>query len=96
MTWLAIANTPARSERAGTPVAIERTYYCDNPSCAEDHPGETSEPCHVRTATPPPYLPGGIIEVREGSPSDVSRHFCSWDCVLKYAASIPPSEIIPL
>lgn len=76
-------------------MAIERTYYCDNPSCAADHPGDSETPLHACTATPPPYLPRGFIEVREGGPSVPELYFCGWDCLMKYAAKFPPAEIIP-
>ena len=46
-------------------MSIERTYYCDNADCADDKPGDGTEPARARTASPPPYLPKGIMEVRE-------------------------------
>lgn len=70
-------------------MAIERTYYCDAADCGE------GQPVHARTATPPPYLPVGIIEVRESSPGDeATLHFCGWDCLMKYAAAQPIPEVI--
>jgi len=36
----------------------------------------------------------GIITVTE-EPGR-SLHFCSWDCILKHAAEIPPVEVIPM
>lgn len=78
-------------------MAIERTYYCDNPSCAEDHPGDGETPLHAKTVTPPPHLPVGILEVRVGGPNGGEEfHFCGWECVMKYAAALPPPEIIPV
>lgn len=36
--------------------------------------------------------PGWIVIHDESG----ERHFCSWDCVMKYAARFPPSERIEL
>ena len=65
-------------------MAIERTFYCDAPECDG----------HVRTAgrrTAP-----GMITAKDrmGGPT-ATLHFCSWDCVLKYAATVEPVETIP-
>jgi len=66
-------------------MAVERVIHCDGPDC----------PTHIRTATPPPYLPRGYLLVQEGRPEGRSeRHFCSWECVLRYAAKLPPPEVI--
>lgn len=63
-------------------MSIERIFYCDWREC------ET----HIRTASTRPR--GEFITVTESAGR--SRHFCSWDCVLKHAAEIPPLEAIPL
>ena len=34
----------------------------------------------------------GFLEVKDSTPP--SLHFCSWDCVLTYAAKISPLEVI--
>ena len=77
-------------------MAIERTYYCEGPDCGGEgglSGGHTS--CHVRTATPPPYLPPSFIEVREGNHDGTDEHhFCSWDCLMKFAAAQPIPEVI--
>jgi hypothetical protein len=66
-------------------VTIERTYHCDGPDCE----------VHARTPVAPPYLPAGFIGVSEGGPSPIpARHFCSWDCLMKYAARFPAPERI--
>lgn len=66
-------------------MSIERTYFCEAPDC--EH--------HVRTASPPPYLPHGTIETREvDDQGDVAHHFCSWDCLMKYAAEQPVPEVL--
>jgi len=70
-------------------MAIERTYYCDGPDCGD------GQPCHSTTATPPPHLPSGFLEVREVCDQPVEPlHFCGWDCLMKYAAAQPVPEII--
>jgi hypothetical protein len=75
-------------------MSIERTYYCDGPDCPAPLEGDT--PRHVRTAAPPPHLPCGLLEVRESDVHrvDVIHHFCTWDCLMKYAAQKPPTEFI--
>lgn len=78
-------------------MSIERIYYCDNPSCAEDHPGDGANPVHARTASPPPHLPVGFLHVRVGgSNGGEHHHFCGWECCMKYAATLPAPTIIPL
>lgn len=75
-------------------MSVERTYYCDGPDCPAPMEGDT--PRHVSTVSPPPYLPIGVMEVRERSDQgDDTHHFCSWDCLMKFAAAKPPSEYIP-
>lgn len=71
-------------------MAVERIYYCDGPDCGD------GEPCHMTSSAPPPYLPGGFVETRQSDASgEASLFFCSWDCVMKFAAGRPPSEVIP-
>jgi hypothetical protein len=64
-------------------MAIERTFYCDGPDCER----------HVKTAASRPAA--GFLFVTEGG-SARTLHFCNWDCVLKYAATKPPVEIVSL
>lgn len=60
-------------------MSIERTFYCDGPECER----------HVVTAdTRPPTF----LTVAE---DDQESHFCSWDCVLRFAAEKPPETVIP-
>lgn len=75
-------------------MSVERTYYCEGPGCGPEHEG--GNPCHARTASPPPHLPSGFIETRgrvEGV--DDIHHFCGWDCLMKYAAEQPVPIVIP-
>ena len=62
-------------------MSIERIFMCDAPECEG----------HVRTASLRPS--SGIITVTEDAGR--SLHFCSWDCVLRLAATKPPVETIP-
>jgi len=62
-------------------MSIRRAYYCDWREC--NH--------HVLSDGGRPPL---FLTVSEGPGS--SLHFCTWDCVLKYAAETPPCETIPL
>jgi hypothetical protein len=75
-------------------MSIERTYYCEGPDCGAE-PGGIEAPAHVATASPPPYLPRGVIETREvDDGGEVMHHFCSWDCCMKYAAKQPVAEVV--
>jgi hypothetical protein len=62
-------------------MAIERTFYCDGPECER----------HVRTAADRPLAE--FIFITEGG-FDNELHFCTWDCVLRYAAAKPPEEVL--
>lgn len=62
-------------------MAIERIYYCDGPDCRH----------HMQTAS---ATAAPFITVTEGASR--SQHFCCWDCILRAAANVPPSETIPL
>lgn len=61
-------------------VSIERTYYCDWRECE----------AHAKTAAM--RLPMDFLSVKWGTARPL--HFCSWDCVLRYAAEIEPSEVV--
>jgi len=70
-------------------MSIERTFYCDAEGCER----------HVRTAslTGRPSANSGVIWVTDpGGHGGRTLHFCSWDCILKYAAGQEPMEIIAL
>jgi hypothetical protein len=62
-------------------MSIRRVFSCDWREC--NH--------HVQTASLRPRL---FLTLTEGAGG--SLHFCTWDCVLKYAAEKPPCEAIPL
>jgi hypothetical protein len=61
-------------------MAIERTFHCDWRECER----------HVVT---PGTHPPTFLTVAEDAGEEL--HFCSWDCILKHAAEIPPLEVIP-
>jgi len=68
-------------------VSVERRLYCDAPGCE----------VNVTTASSPPYVPGLFLEVRQDGDNEASVwQFCSWDCVMRYAAGQEPTEIIGL
>lgn len=73
---------------------IERTYYCDGPTNPdindEDLDPEGGCPRHVVT-TNTSSIPGGFIKMTQ---SGSVMHFCSWDCVLRFAATIEPETVI--
>jgi hypothetical protein len=63
-------------------VSIERVYICDGPGCRTN----------MQTASAHPSLWLTVTDGTEGP----AMHFCSWDCILKYAAEIPPVEVVLL
>lgn len=66
-------------------MAIDRIYYCEAKECEG----------HAQTATPPPHLPPGFLEIRGREAGvDYVNHFCSWPCVAKFAAEQPWPERI--
>jgi hypothetical protein len=64
-------------------MSVERIFYCDWYDC------ET----HTRTIGSRPGM--SFLTVEEDA--DHTLHFCSWDCLLKHAASMPPLvEVVSL
>jgi hypothetical protein len=61
-------------------MSIERIFYRDWRECNTN----------VRTAATRPAL---WLTVTDGS-GRCAQHFCSWDCILKRAAEIPPVEVV--
>jgi hypothetical protein len=61
-------------------MSIERVFHCDGPECEN----------HVKTAGDLP--PTTFLVVTEDTGH--SEHFCSWDCLLKFAATKPPTEAV--
>ncbi len=62
----------------------ETTYFCEAPGCNS----------HVRAMCEPPAT--SFLVVRERIPSEPvsERDFCSWDCVMRFAATLDPIETI--
>jgi hypothetical protein len=62
-------------------VSITRTFHCDGPDCER----------HVQTQreTPPVFL---TVHEFEGP----TLHFCTWDCVLRHAATMEPETVVPV
>ncbi len=65
-------------------MARETTYHCEGPDCAK----------HVTAMCKPPAT--GFLVVRERIPSErpTDRDFCSWDCVMRFAATLEPTEVL--
>jgi hypothetical protein len=62
-------------------VAIRRTFHCDGPDCER----WCSQAAHRK--------PGGrFLTVTREWPA---LHFCGWDCVLRYAATMEPEVVVP-
>ena len=60
-------------------MSVERVFYCDWRECDS----------HTRTVDSEPAM-GFVTIIEDGQ----SQHFCSWDCVLKQAAEVPPVEVV--
>lgn len=60
-------------------MSVERVFHCDGPECDR----------HVRTrdAQPPVFLTVG-----QRGADDL--HFCTWDCVLRLAATKEPETMV--
>jgi len=65
-------------------MSIERTFHCDWRDCDG----------HVRTAHTRPSGTG-FITAEEHVEGSTPLHFCSWDCLLRYAGEREPVETIP-
>lgn len=66
-------------------MSIERVFRCDAEDCRGSESSIYTEP-----------QGSGWMVVRETGHVPRELHFCTWDCVLKYAAAQPPVERIPL
>lgn len=65
-------------------MTIRRQFHCDGPDCERN----VSEAAHRE--------PGGRFLTLTGWNRPVQpMHFCGWDCVLRFAATIEPETIIP-
>jgi hypothetical protein len=65
-------------------MSIERIFRCDWRECEG----------HIRTAMARPA--NGFITVTEQWPGRrATHHFCTWDCLLKFSAEKPPTEVVP-
>lgn len=65
-------------------MSLGRTFYCDQEDCGASwgaNAGSTQAAC-----------PGLLTVTQSGRGR--ATHFCSWDCLMKYAAKIPAPEII--
>lgn len=87
--------------KGGSTVTIERAYYCDGPE-NRDIPGDAPQPdgCphNVKAVLlDEKYIPGGMIRVSRHVQGSLTEelHFCSWDCLLRYAATQELVEYIP-
>ncbi len=63
-------------------MSVEHIFYCDCRECNTN----------VQTASASPPLWLTVTDDADRR----SMYFCSWDCILKYAAEIPPVEVVRL
>ncbi len=59
-------------------MTVERVIYCDGPDCE----------AHIRSGR---RLPAGFLRIAGWGDA---LYFCSWDCVLRFAAKQEPIEEI--
>lgn len=62
-------------------MSVEHTYRCDGPECGNHGLSQKDRPPFFITT----------YDFEFDGVSAVS-HFCSWDCLMKFAAKIPPPE----
>jgi hypothetical protein len=74
-------------------MSVQRTYYCDGPHNTDIPNQDHGDRCPVHASTVAMHLPGGFLRVVRHEES--ALHFCSWDCVLRYASNVEPVEVIP-
>lgn len=68
-------------------MSVERIFHCDGPECDRNVQTQAEHPPTFVTTYEEPGFPH---EPRN------EMHFCSWNCVLKYAVKFEPPEIIPM
>jgi len=61
-------------------MSVEQVYHCDWRECGG----------HARSAGDQP--PSSFIAVSEEATAP--HYFCTWDCLLKFAAERPPTEVV--
>jgi hypothetical protein len=64
-------------------MTVERRFYCDGPDCER----------FVRTLKPKPPEGSGFITAGEAIDGAEIKHFCTWDCCMKWSAQQPVAEI---
>jgi hypothetical protein len=64
-------------------MSVERVYHCDGPDCER----------HARIAVPDRLPTSFLLVTRHEDPD---QHFCSWDCVLRFAAAKEPTDVFPV
>lgn len=64
---------------------IEHVFHCELVECNT----------HIRTASAAPSCGLLVTELPwSGVQDQDSRWFCSWECVMRFAAAMPPAELI--
>lgn len=69
---------------------MDATVYCEGPECeVHQHVGPDTFAAN--------RLPPGWLRVQEFSNNGETNQegFCSWDCMMKRAAKLPPDEVVP-
>lgn len=64
-------------------MTIEYIYHCDGPDCER----------HVQTRRDYALMFFTLIEHGD-SGNDQTLHFCGWDCILRYAGTKEPEEVV--
>jgi hypothetical protein len=66
-------------------VSLATSYACDGPDCQRHVKGNRSNTIPMGC---------GFITVMQHITPYEQMHFCGWDCVLRYAATIDPETVI--
>lgn len=70
---------------------LEGVIHCEGPECiVHQHVGPSTMEAD--------RLPLGWVRVEEmnGEAKPYREAFCSWDCLMKRAAKLPPGQVIPI
>lgn len=70
---------------------LDATVYCEGPDCeVHQHVGQDTLEAD--------RLPPGWVRAQEFNNNGAVHNeaFCSWDCLMKRAAKLPPEEVIEL
>jgi hypothetical protein len=66
-------------------MSVEHIFHCQGPDCERR--------VQTQKARPPVFVT--VLE-NDGFGSEFESHFCGWDCILRYAGTKEPEEVVRL